>query len=133
MNLSGVEGYFNVVTSIDYGFIWAIVSIILSLAGGVLLYIFLLRGNKKFNGAFGKIIDFFTFKKLLIEEILKASYITIALFITLYSFCFIGTDIIYFFKLLIGGHIILRLSYELVSIIVKIGKNTKEINEKIKK
>ncbi len=128
-----VGEYLHVVKSIDYGFIWAIISVILALAGGIIIYFTLLRKNNKLSGVLGKICDFLTFKTLLIKEILKISYVTIALFITLYSFCFITKDIIYFFKFLIGGNIFLRLAYELIVIIIKINKNTTEINEKIKK
>ena len=134
MNLeNGVENYLYAVNSINYGFIWSIVSIVIAIAGGLVLYFTLLRKKTKMNGFLGKVRDFLTFKTLLIEELLKVSYITIALFITLYSFKYIVNDTIYFLILLIGGNIMLRLAYELTTVILNINKNTKEINEKLKK
>ncbi len=134
MNLeNGVENYLYAVNSINYGFIWSIVSIVIAIAGGLVLYFTLLRKKAKMNGFLGKVRDFLTFKTLLIEELLKVSYITIALFITLYSFKYIVNDTIYFLILLIGGNIMLRLAYELTTVILNINKNTKEINEKLKK
>jgi len=119
--------------SINGILIWTIISVVVAIAGGIAIYFAFLKNNNKLNGFLGKLRDFLNFKTLLIEEILKISYLVLAIFITLYSFGFIGTNVGLFLWLLIGGNIILRISYELSILIIKICKNTTEINNKLKK
>lgn len=119
--------------SINGLLIWTIISVVVAIAGGIALYFTFLRSNKKLDGFLSKLRDFLNFKTLLLEEILKVSYLILAIFITLYSFGFIGTSVGAFFGMLIGGNIILRISYELSILIIKICRNTTEINSKLKK
>ena len=69
----------------------------------------------------------------MLEDILKVSYLIIAIFITLFSFGLIGTSVVSFLATLIGGNLILRISYELSILLIKICQNTSEINSKLKK
>ena len=68
--------------------IWTIVSVILAIIGGIVLYFtFLSKKNEgKFTGFLGWLYDFLTFKKMMIENVLKILYIIVALFVTLSSF-----------------------------------------------
>ena len=56
--------------------------------------------------------DFANFKKMLIEPILKVTYLILAIFITLYSFGLIGVSFVAFLLTLTLGNILLRLAYE---------------------
>ena len=113
--------------------IWTIISIVVAIVGGIALYIVFLKGNKKLDGTLSKLRDFLNFKTLVIEDILKISYLILAIFITLYSFGLIGVNVGSFFAMIIGGNLTLRISYELALLIIKICKNTTEINNKLKK
>ena len=114
--------------------IWTIISVIAAIGGGIALYfIFLKNDKKKYTGFLGKLKDFLNFKVLLLEDILKISYLIIAIFITLFSFGLIGTSVISFLVTLIGGNLALRISYELSILLIKICQNTSEINLKLKK
>lgn len=129
----GYEYGNQVSNSVNGLLIWTIISVVVAIAGGIAIYFTFLKNNKKLDGFLSKLRDFLNFKTLLLEEILKVSYLILAIFITLYSFGFIGTNVGTFFGMLIGGNIILRISYELSILIIKICKNTTEINNKLKK
>ena len=76
--------------------------------------------------------SFLRFDKMLIESILKISYIFAALFITLGSFGLIGTSFLAFILTLTVGNLLARVIYEAALIKIMIWKNTTEINKKIK-
>ena len=69
---------------------------------------------------------------MLIEPILKVTYIFLALLITLTSFSFISFSFTYFLLYLLGGNLLVRVIYEASMMMVGIWKNTKEINKKMK-
>ena len=115
--------------------VWIIVSLILAIIGGILIY-FLFLNNKndgKFNGFVGWLYDFLSFKKMFMEALLKIAYIVVALFITLSSFATIGSNFLGFLITLIVGNIIARLIYEFALILLVICRNTTEINKKLTK
>lgn len=114
-------------------FIWTIISVVVALGGGITLYIIFLRNKKQFKGFLKVMHDFFTFKTLLLEEILKVTYIILAIFITVVSIAYIYPNPLSFLLTLIGGNAVLRIVYELSILLIKICRNTTEINEKIKK
>ena len=127
MNLGNeLNAYFNPFAHINFALIWTIIVIVLSLGGGITLYFTFLRNKKKPSGFLGVVKDFLCFKRFGLEEILKFTYPIFAIFITLYSFVFITTDVAQFFKLLLGGNVALRLVYELLTMISNIEKNTKK-------
>ena len=113
--------------------IWTIISVVIAIGGGIALYFVFLKNDKKQTGFLEKLKDFLNFKVLLLEDILKISYLIFAIFITLYSFGLIGTSVVSFLVTLIGGNLALRISYELSILLIKICQNTSEINSKIKK
>ena len=75
------------------GMIWVVISAILAVIGGIVLYFtFLSKKNEgKFTGFLGWMYDFLTFKKMMIENLLKILYLIAAIFITLGSFALIST------------------------------------------
>lgn len=112
---------------------WTIVAAILAIIGGILVYILFVNKKEKLTNKYLIWLkEFLAFKKMLIEVILKVSYIIIAIFITLTSFNLISSSFISFLLYLIIGNAIARLIYEGSLIILMIWKNTNEINKKIK-
>ena len=113
--------------------IWTIVAFILAIIGGILVYFLFLKPEKTIeNKKLVWLREFLNFKKMLIEVILKVSYIILAIFITLFSFNFIGSNFFAFLLSLILGNVVLRLVYEASLMMIMIWKNTTEINNKTK-
>ena len=114
--------------------VWTIVSIILALVGGIIVYFLFLKNEKDTKNEFlNWLRDFFNFKQILIEDILKLFYICLAIFITLYSFKFLSINFVAFIFVILFGNIALRIICEFILIIIKIWKNTEQINKKPKK
>ena len=113
--------------------IWTIVSVILAIIGGIVLYFtFLSKKNEgKFTGFLGWMYDFLTFKKMMIENLLKILYLIAAIFITLGSFALISTSFIAFLMTLVFGNIAARVGYELFLVTLVICRNTTDINKKL--
>ena len=112
--------------------VWVIISAILALVGGILVYVLFLnkKNEKKFTGFVKWLYDFLSFKTLTIEMLLKVFYLIGAIFITLGSFAYIGTSALAFFGMLILGNLVLRVIYEGSLLVILIYKNVKELNEK---
>ena len=115
--------------------IWTIVSVILAVIGGIVLYFtFLSKKNEgKFTGFLGWLYDFLTFKKMMIENVLKILYIIVALFVTLSSFGLISISFLAFLLTLVIGNVLTRVIYELLLVKLVICKKTTEINKKLNK
>ena len=115
--------------------IWTIVSVILAIIGGIVLYFtFLSKKNEgKFTGFLGWLYDFLTFKKMMIENVLKIPYIIVALFVTLSSFGLMSISFLAFLLTLVIGNVLTRVIYELLLVKLVICKNTTEINKKLNK
>ena len=113
--------------------IWIIISAVIAIAGTICIFILFLnkKNENKFKGFLGWLYDFLQFKTLVIEFVLKATYIALAIFITLSSFASIASPGT-FFMTLIFGNIGLRLAYEMAILFVKICNNVSEINKKMK-
>ena len=115
--------------------IWLIVSIILAVVGGILIYfLFLSKKNEgKFKGFVGWLYDFLSVKKMFMEALLKITYLIVALYITLSSFALIGVNFWAFLGTLIIGNVVARLIYEFSLLLLVICRNTTEINKKLSK
>ena len=115
--------------------IWTIVSVILAIIGGIVFYLtFLSKKNEgKFTGFLGWLYDFLTFKKMMIENVLKILYIIVALFVTLSSFGLMSISFLAFLLTLVIGNVLTRVIYELLLVKLVICKNTTEINKKLNK
>ena len=115
--------------------IWTIVSVILAIIGGIVLYFtFLSKKNEgKFTGFLGWLYDVITFKKMMIENVLKILYIIVALFVTLSSFGLMSISFLAFLLTLVIGNVLTRVIYELLLVKLVICKNTTEINKKLNK
>ena len=115
--------------------VWVIISLVLAIVGGIVLYFtFLSKKNEgKYTGFLGWMYDFLTFKKMVIENILKILYLIIAMFITLSSFSVISTSFLAFIVYLVVGNLIARIGYELFLVVLIICRNTTEISKKLDK
>ena len=114
--------------------IWTAVAAILAVVGGIVLYFTFLRkkNDGKFTGFLGWMYDFLTFKKMMIEEILRVCYLIMAIFVTLASFSIISNFLLFICTLVIGN-IIVRMIYEFSLILLIICRNTTNINDKLNK
>ena len=115
--------------------VWIILSVILAIAGGILVYfLFLSKKNEgKFTGFLGWLYDFLSFKKMFLEVLLKVTYLVVAIYITLSSFALIGTSFLGFLLQLVLGNVIARVVYEFSLILLVICRNTTEIAKNTKK
>ena len=114
--------------------IWTIISAVIAVAGTVCVFVLFLnkKNEGKFKGFLGWLYDFLQFKTLVVEFVLKATYIGFAIFVTLSSFALIGTSFVTFLLTITLGNLSLRLIYELSILFVKICNNISEINKKMK-
>ena len=113
--------------------VWSIVSLILAIIGAILAYFMFVKPDKKYPSKFVNWLrSFLNFNEMLIEPILKVTYIFFALFITLGSFSLISFSFVSFLVVLLLGNLFIRVVYEASMMMVGIWKNTKEINKKMK-
>ena len=125
--------YYNYNTYINSDTIFLITSIVVAIVGGIAVYFIYLNKKNEYVGFLKILHDFLNFKLLIIENILKITYLILAVFVTLYSFIYIGISFISFLITLLLGNLTLRISYELILLLIKICKNIEEINSKMKK
>lgn len=114
--------------------IWMIISVVLAIIGGIALYftIFAKTNENKYTGFMKWLYDFVTFKKMMLESLLRVLYIIIAIYITLSSFALISTSFVGFLAMLVFGNLIARITFEFSLVLLTICKNTTEINSKMK-
>lgn len=115
--------------------IWMIISAVLAICGAIALYFTFLskKNDGRFKKFWGCMYDFLTFKKMLIENLLKILYLACALFVTLSSFGYIGQSFIAFIGTLVLGNLVVRLCYEFSLVLLLICRNTTEMNAKLAK
>lgn len=128
------SSYLKTTSSLADISVWLIISIVLAIVGGILVYfLFLSKKNEgKFKGFVGWLYDFLSFKKMFMEALLKITYLIVAIYITLSSFAIIGSSFLGFLVYLIVGNLIARLVYEFSLILLVICRNTTEINKNLK-
>lgn len=115
--------------------VWVIISAVIAVIGGIVLYFtFLSKKNEgKYTGFLGWMYDFLTFKKMVIENILKICYLIFASFITLASFAVISNSFLSFIMVLVLGNLFARITYELFLVVLIICRNTTDISKKLDK
>ena len=112
-----------------------VILFLIALVGGICAYLMFVKSDEQpKDSRLLKLKEFLSFKKMIIEGLLKATYIIFALFITLYSFqIMVGTSFITGLMLLILLNIMLRIGYEASLIVLLIWRNTSDINKKLGK
>ena len=128
------SSYLKTASSIADISVWLIISVVLAIVGGLLVYfLFLSKKNEgKFKGFVGWLYDFLSFKKMFMEALLKITLLIVLIFIKLSSFAIIGTSFIGFIVYLVVGNLIARIIYEFSLILLVICRNTTEINKSLK-
>ena len=108
---------------------WIGFSLIVSIIAGILVYILFINKNKnkQLDGFKKKLYDFLSFDSLILESILKVSYIVFMLFITLSSFSLITKSFFGFLSTLIFGNLLLRLVLELSLMLINLWRNVRDI------
>ncbi|MBQ6841153.1 MAG: hypothetical protein IJO63_03470 [Bacilli bacterium] len=120
-------------SSIQGSVVWTAVALVLAIIGGIVVYFLFLKPNKKVENKFlSWIKDFLNFKKMLIEDILKVTYVILTIFITLFSFNFIGSSFLAFLLMITLGNVVVRVAYEASLMLIMIWRNTNDINKKMK-
>ena len=108
--------------------VWTIVSLILAIIGGILVYVLFIKGkNLKLTPFLNNLRDLLDFRIMVLETILKVLYLIITIFIILVSFSFIAVNFLTFLLVLIFGPVIVRIIYEASMMLIMIWKNTKII------
>lgn len=116
----------------EWGSIWLIVSLVLAIVGGILVYFLFVRPKTEPKGKFCRWLkNFLAFKIMWIEAILKITYYVATIFCVLGSFAMLGTDFGMFIVLLIVLPVLLRLIYEGSLILIMIWQNTQNIANKL--
>lgn len=112
-----------------------VILFLIALVGGICAYLMFVKSDEEpKDPRLLKLKEFLSFKKMIIEGLLKATYIVFALFVTLYSFqIMIGTSFITGLMLLILLNIMLRIGYEASLIVLLIWRNTSDISKKLGK
>lgn len=112
-----------------------VILFLIALVGGICAYLMFVKSDEEpKDPRLVKLKEFLSFKKMIIEGLLKATYIIFALFVTLFSFqIMIGTSFITGLMMLILLNIMLRIGYEASLIVLLIWRNTSDISKKLGK
>ncbi len=129
-NNYGVYNIPNIPSSVD---VWTIVSFLVALCGGIVLYFTFLnpKNAENYTGITKKIYDFLSFKSRTLEAILKICYLVFAIFVTISSFSMISTSFVAFLLVLFLGNVIVRLVFEGTLLILMIYRKLCDINDKM--
>ena len=114
--------------------IWMIISVVIAIAGGIVVYILFLNkeNENKFIGFTAWLYDFLSFKKMLLETILKVCYLITAIYLTLVGLGLLSVNILSALMTIIVGNVVARIIYEFSLVLLTICRNTTEINKKLK-
>ena len=124
----------NSTPSFSISEVWIIISVLLAVIGGIILYnsYFSKNNEDKFTGMKEVLYNFVNFKFTVIESIFKVLYLIIAIALTLSSLSLITTNFFEFIAVIVFGNIIVRLAFELLLLTLKMMKDVSEINMKLK-
>ena len=111
--------------------VWTLISAVIALIGGIVLYFTFLKPKNegRFKGFLGWMYDFLTFRKMMLEAILRICYLILVIFVTLAGFA-AGTLIVCLLTILLGN-LAIRLVYEFALIMLVICRNTSDISKKL--
>ena len=112
-----------------------VILFLIALVGGICAYLMFVKSDEEpKDPRLLKLKEFLSFKKMIIEGLLKVTYIIFALFVTLYSFqIMVGTSFITGLMMLILLNIMLRIGYEASLIVLLIWRNTSDISKTLGK
>ena len=132
---SFIENTLDTSKSFTLGEVWVIISILLAVIGGILLFATYFAKDKEsmYTGYKKVIYDFVNFKLTIIEPIFRVLYLIVVIAITLGSFSLITTNFFKFLAVIVFGNVIARLGFELLLLTLKLFKDVSEINSKMEK
>lgn len=114
--------------------VWSILSVVIAIAGGILVYLLFIKKDVKTDNKFVKALkEALEFKVMFVETILKVLYLISTIYVILLSFSFIGINFFVFLMLLILGPVVIRLIFEQLLMFIMVWKNTSEIAKNTKK
>lgn len=117
--------------------VWILISMILAIIGGVLVYFLFVKSPNRPKGKFLKWLkDFLAFKTMWIEAILKIVYYVATIFAILGSFAFLslgGAGVMMWLITMVLGPVCIRVVYEMSMMFIMIWRNTRDIAENTKK
>ena len=123
----------NSMASAEGAGIWMIISFVAALIGCFVVYfVFVAKKENPKQSFLAWLKSFLSFDKMLIEVIVKISYIFVAILITLGSFSIISVSFLSFLLTLVFGNLFARLVFEAMIMGIMIWKNTTEIKNKLK-
>ena len=132
-NYYTTSNYNSFGAGVDLG-VWGIISIILAIIGGILVYFLFVNAKQAQKNKFLKWLkDFLAFKIMWIEPIMKVLYCIATIFCVLVSFSLISASFLAFVSVLVLGPIFIRLIYEAAMMFIMIWRNTRDIAENTKK
>ena len=85
--------------------VWTIIAIVIAIAAGIMVYFMFVKNDKPVSSSLQKLRDLLDFKTMLIEPILKVVYITLTIFIVLFSFGLMYFSNSFLFKQLIPSRL----------------------------
>ena len=111
--------------------VWTIISAVIALIGGIVLYFTFLKSKNegRFKGFLGWMYDFLTFRKMMLEALLRICYLILVIFVTLAGFA--AGNLLVCLLTIILGNLAIRIVYEFALIMLVICRNTSEISKKL--
>lgn len=111
--------------------VWAIIAAVIALIGGIVLYFTFLNSKNegRFKGFLGWMYDFLTFRKMMLEALLRICYLILVIYVTLVGFA-AGNILVCLLTILLGN-LAVRIVYEFALIMLVICRNTSEISRKL--
>lgn len=112
--------------------IWTIISIVVAVIGGIVLYftVFNKKNEDKYKGFMKTMYNLVHYRYFVIDDLSKILYLVMAIATTLLSFNYIGKW--QFLVVLIGGNLVLRITFEFVMLFIRLCYDVRELNSKKK-
>lgn len=112
-----------------------IIGLIVALVATVIIYLFVMpeRGRDKLPGFLGFLHDFFNFKTLMVEKIIRVLNVFCSVgCIAVGIFLLFGSNFVWGILLIIFGPLVVRVIYELMMLKILQVQNVISINRKLK-
>lgn len=127
-NYNAISSLNNTANTLEGMGVWTIISLILAIVGGILVYFLFVKAKEDPKNKFLKWLkDFLAFKTMWIETILKVLYYILTIFFILGSFALIPVSFLSFISTLVLAPIVIRLIYEFSMMFIMIWRNTADI------
>lgn len=137
--LSGLDSINSASNTAQGVMIWTIVASIIAIVGSILIYFLFIKSKTEFKGGLKTLQDYLSGAKVHIEAIVKMFYyagLILVILTSINSLILIGTvydagtGIIQFLTSLLLGPIVVRLAFEFAMLLIRIWKNTENLNKK---